>query len=113
MTWFEPAVMTEGGAAICALYCGVVLGMLYDLFRLLHLPFSNPWAAGVIDALYYAAALIVTWGFMLYINCGTLRVYIFVFIGLGLLLYTRFAGRLIREVAARIKAKFTKKELHR
>lgn len=113
MTWFEPGVMTEGAAAICAFYCGVVLGILYDLFRLLRLPFSSSWAAGIIDALYYAAALMVTWGFMLYINCGTLRIYIFVFIGLGLLLYTCCARRFIGEIAKLIKGKFTKKELRR
>lgn len=109
MTWFEPGVMTEGAAAVCALYCGLVLGVMYDLFCLVRLPFSNPWILGCIDALYYAAALSTAWGFMLYINCGTLRMYILGAMGLGVLLYVRFAGRFIREFAKRIKTKFTKK----
>ena len=65
---------------------------------------------GIIDLLYYAAAMVLVALTLLYINCGTLRLYLFVAIALGIYLYARFPGRLIRAKKAK-RAEFTKKQL--
>ena len=62
------------------------------------------------DLLYYAAAMVLVALTLLYINCGTLRLYLFAAIALGIYLYARFPGRLIRAKKAK-RAKFTKKQL--
>jgi len=91
-----PGVLGEGASLLAALYGGLAIGLAYDLFRLLRLPFENPWIIGLIDGLYYIAAGGVAAGTMLYINCGTVRMYVFLAMGLGIYLYARFPGRLVR-----------------
>ena len=106
---FEPGHLGEVASAAAALYCGILIGALYDIFRLIRLPFHNPWITGIIDLVYYAAAVCLAAAAMLYINCGTFRLYIYLLIGAGIFLYRRFPGRL----AAACTEKFTKKQLRR
>lgn len=109
MTLFEPGQLGEVASLAAALYCGIVIGVLYDVFRLIRIPFRNPWLNGLIDLVYYAAAACIAAVAMIYINCGTFRLYIYLAIGAGILLYCRFPGRLIKAGAE----KFTKKQLRR
>ena len=109
MTLFEPGRLGEVASFLAALYCGVLIGALYDAFTLLRLPFKSWWIIGVFDFLYYAAAVFIAAITMLYINCGTFRLYIYLTMGGGILLYRRFPGRLIRLGME----KFTKKQLRR
>lgn len=109
MTLFEPGQLNEVAVLAAALYCGIAIGVLYDLFSLIRLPFKSPWVAGALDAAFYGVAMIFAAITMLYANCGTFRLYIYLTIGGGILLYRRYPGRLIHMVTA----KFTKKQLHR
>lgn len=109
MTLFEPGQLGEVASLAASLYCGIVIGALYDVFRLIRMPFGNPWITGLIDLLYYAVAACIAAVTMLYINCGTFRLYIYLAMGAGILLYRRFPGRLIKAGAE----KFTKKQLRR
>ena len=83
---------------------------MYDLCALLRKPFKSAVTTGIIDLLYYAVAMVIVALTLLYINCGMLRLYLFAAIALGIYLYARFPGRLIRAKKAK-KAKFTKKQL--
>ena len=109
MITFEPGRLGELASFFAALYCGILMGMLYDVFSLLRKPFRNPWIMGIFDLLYYAAVVGLGAAAMLYINCGTFRLYIYLAMGGGILLYRCYPGRLIRLG----KEKFTKKQLRR
>jgi len=109
MTAFQPGQLGELASFGAALYCGIVIGAAYDVFALMRSPFKSPWIIGAIDLLYYAAAAVIAAGTMLYINCGTFRLYIYIAMGLGILLYRRFPGRLLKLGME----KFTKKLLRR
>lgn len=107
---FPPGELTEFAGFVAAVNCGLVIGIMYDLFAMLRKPFKSAVTTGIIDLLYYAAAMVLVALTLLYINCGTLRLYLFAAIALGIYLYARFPGRLIRGKKAK-KAKFTKKQL--
>ncbi len=109
MIYFQPGQLGEMASFGAALYCGIVIGAIYDIFSLLRKPFANPWIIGVIDLAYYALAAVLAAGAMLYINCGTFRLYIYIAMGMGILLYRRFPGRLLKLGME----KFTKKLLRR
>ncbi len=109
MISFEPGRLGELASFLAALYCGILIGAVYDVFTLLRLPFKSPWIYGVLDLLYYIAAVCLAGAAMLYINCGTFRLYIYLAMGMGILLYRRFTGRLVRLCME----KFTKKQLRR
>lgn len=106
---FEPGRLGEVASLAAAVYCGLLIGGMYDVFRLIGMPFSNPWITGIIDFAYYAAAAFLAAAAMLYINCGIFRLYIYLAMGAGIWLYRRFPGRLL---CAAVK-KFTKKQLRR
>lgn len=109
MITFEPGRLGELASLLAALYCGISIGAVYDVFSLLRLPFRSPWIIGAVDLLYYAAAACIAAAAMLYINCGTFRLYIYLAVGGGILLYRRYPGRLIKLAVE----KFTKKQLRR
>lgn len=78
-----------------ALYGGLLIGILYDAFRLLRLPFLKiRLAAGLFDALFYAAAGVIVALTLLLVNGGAPRVYLFLALALGAFLYLRFVSRL-------------------
>ena len=106
---FEPGILGELASFFAALYCGILMGMMYDVFSLLRKPFKSPWIAGIFDMLYYIAVVVLGAAAMLYINCGIFRLYIYLAMGGGIWLYRRFPGRLIKLG----KEKFTKKLLRR
>ena len=57
MITFEPGRLGELASFFAALYCGILMGMLYDVFSLLRKPFKSPWIAGIFDLLYYIAVV--------------------------------------------------------
>ena len=109
MIAFEPGVLGEAASFLASVYCGILIGFVYDVFYLFRLPFKNLWLIGVIDILYYICAACMAAAAMLYINCGTFRLYIYLAIGSGILLYVCFPHRLMKLGVE----KFTKKQLHR
>jgi spore cortex biosynthesis protein YabQ len=93
-----------------ALYGGLVIGILYDLFRLLRLPFhKHRLVTGVIDALFYASAGVIAALTLLYVNSGAPRVYLFAGLALGAFVYIRFVGRLFNSLLTSISRAFRKK----
>lgn len=73
---FPPGELTEFAGFVAAVNCGLVIGIMYDLFALLRKPFKSAVTTGIIDLLYYAAAMVLVALTLLYINCGTLRLYL-------------------------------------
>lgn len=70
-----------------AVYSGMVLGVLYDFFRLIALPFYSKWVLGVFDAVFYITAGIFTAAALLELTDGMLRLYVFFGMALGLAAY--------------------------
>ena len=99
---FAPGVMPDFAALCAAVYGGLVIGAAYDLFRLIRLPFSGRVMTWILDGLYCIAAGLIAAATMLYINCGTVRLYIFAGMAAGIYLYVRFPGRLVAEAAGRL-----------
>ena len=56
---FPPGKLTELAGFAAAVNCGLVTGVMYDLFALLRKPFKSPVITGIIDLLYYAAATVL------------------------------------------------------
>ena len=93
-------------AAFCAaVYGGLIIGAVYDVFRFLRLPFHSRWIIACIDFLYYVVAAVIVGVTFLYINGGTVRLYIFLGMGLGVYAYARFPGQLVKAAAVKFKKK--------
>ncbi|MCE5235797.1 MAG: spore cortex biosynthesis protein YabQ [Clostridiaceae bacterium] len=93
-----------------ALYGGLVIGVLYDVFRLFRLPFrKRRVVTGVVDALFYAAAGVVAAVTLLYVNDGAPRVYLLGGLALGAFLYVSFVSRLFTALFRAVGAVFGKK----
>ena len=54
---FPPGELTEFAGFVAAVNCGLVIGIMYDLFALLRKPFKSAVTTGIMDLLYYAAAI--------------------------------------------------------
>ncbi len=93
-----------------ALYGGLVIGLLYDVFRLFRLPFSKlRLVVGLLDALFYAAAGVVAALTLLYVNDGAPRIYLFLGLALGAFLYVKTVSRLFSAMFKAISTAFRKK----
>lgn len=93
-----------------ALYGGLVIGVLYDVFRLIRLPFSRVrLIVGILDALFYAAAGVVAALTLLYVNGGSPRIYLLGGLALGAFLYVRFVSRLFSAILKAISTVFSGK----
>lgn len=80
-------VAGELGIFMGAVYSGMVLGVLYDFFRLITLPFYSKWVLGIFDAVFYIIAGIFTAAAFIELTDGILRLYVFFGIALGLAAY--------------------------
>ncbi len=93
-----------------ALYGGLVIGLLYDVFRLFRLPFSKlRIVVGILDALFYAVAGVVAALTLLYVNNGAPRVYLLLGLALGAFLYVKTVSRLFTAIIKAISTAFSKK----
>lgn len=92
-----------------ALYGGLVIGVLYDVFSLLRLPLRAKLAINLVDAFFYAAAGIVAALTLLYINGGAPRLYAFLGLAFGAFIYRRFVSKLFRALFASISRVFKRK----
>ncbi|MEG1548118.1 MAG: spore cortex biosynthesis protein YabQ [Clostridia bacterium] len=81
-----------------AVYGGIIIGILFDLFRLLHLPVRARWLHTVIDVLFYAASGAAASLMLLRLNGGAPRLYIFIGFAIGIFAYQRTISALIRAV---------------
>lgn len=81
--------------AVClwCLYGGALIGLAYDVFRLLRLPFGKGrWKDALFDLLFYAAAGCMAGLTLFYANGGVPRLYALFSIALGAAAYLRTAG---------------------
>ena len=92
-----------------AIYGGLLIGILYDVFKLLRLPFKNKWVVGILDVLYYILAGGLFAVTLLIINGGQLRIYAVLGVLAGVGIYLYFVSALIWDTVAHIRALFTKK----
>lgn len=88
-----------------AIYGGLLIGVAYDLFRLVRLPFRNRWIIGFIDAAFYAVAGAMAALTLLVINGGSIRLYAIAGLLLGVFSYQRLVSAPVR----RAFSKWTKK----
>ena len=91
------------------LCCGLVIGTLYCVFMPLHAFVKNTLIHGILDALFYCAALGASAFALLYLNGGVIRFYTLLGIGLGICIVLLSSGRLIRALMERLQKKQTKK----
>lgn len=94
---------------LAALYCGLVIGALYDVFGLLRIPFKNKWADGIIDGLFYVAAGVLSAFLILLTTDGRPRLYVLLSIVLGVFIYLKSIGALFRRAANYFKSKTSQK----
>lgn len=86
-----------------ALLLGFVLGLVYEVFRILRMVL--PWGSVLVaiqDILYWIGAGAVTFLFFMRFTSGMIRGYVLLGEGLGLLLYFLTLGRLIHALTAAI-----------
>ncbi len=68
------------------IYCGVVIGCLYDLFGIVRKILPWRFTVHLLDILFCASSLVVTAVFVYFSTRGILKIYIFTGILIGLLL---------------------------
>ncbi len=78
-----------------ALYGGLLIGVVYQMFHLFRSPFPNKWVNAALDVLFYAVAGVMTAATLLIVNGGVLRVFVLIAIAAGVWLYLSFAGSLM------------------
>ncbi len=106
----------QGAAAeirICliSLYCGTLIGFIYDILAFLRLPFNeNRFVDAALDTVFYILAGIAAAAALLYADNGRIRLYSLVFIAAGALVYCRYPMRMC---GARIRKSINKKRKRR
>lgn len=97
-------------AVLAALYGGLIIGALYDVFALMRAPFKNKWADGVLDGLFYVAAGVLSAIIMLMTTDGRVRLYVILAILFGVFLYLKSLGALFRRAAKFVKSRAAQKK---
>lgn len=97
------AITEQTAVFLHALFLGVVLGCLYDVFRVTRIAFLMP-AALVLaeDLLFFFLSSIVLFGFMLERSYGQIRWFILLGVILGWVLYYFTLGSLVMKCSAKI-----------
>ena len=79
--------LTQTAEFAAALYSGLIIGILFDLFSLLHVPFKNKWVHALIDAAFYSVAGALAGMSLLFINGGTVRLWLLLVMAFGAFTY--------------------------
>lgn len=80
--------------------CGIVLGVLFDVFRIFRKTISsNDWWVYIQDILFWLVASFIVFAVLLYINNAQIRVYEFLAVILGGVFYFLCFSRLIMSVS--------------
>lgn len=80
----------QAATFILTIITGGLLGLLFDSYRILRQVLRLHWAIGALaDVGYWLVATAVVFGALLISNWGELRLYVFIGLGLGALLYYR------------------------
>ena len=97
------AITEQTAVFLQALFLGVALGCLYDLFRITRVAFLLPAALVLVeDLLFFFLSSIVLFGFMLERSYGQIRWFILLGVILGWVLYYFTLGSLVMKCSARI-----------
>ena len=94
------------------IYGGILIGVLYDVFRLLRIPFRSVIIIGILDALYYALAGALFAVMLLIINEGESRLYTVIGALIRALSEQYFVSALIRDTLCRLKNKLFPPKRH-
>lgn len=100
--------LNEFPALLCALYGGLITGIVYDLFSLMRLPFSSKWIHALLDTLFYAVCFGFAAVLFVYINGGILRLYLILGFVSGVFLYRFAISSLLRDMAAKVILRMNK-----
>ena len=80
---------------LSAIYIGIIIGIIYDIFRLFRYIFASSIFDALFDIMFYVIALFVTAISFFYINNGIFRLYILAGLLIGVLLYIKYTSKLI------------------
>lgn len=70
---------------------GNLVGIIYDIYRLIRrIRRLKRWGTNLGDALFWLACTIVTYLFLFYYTWGEVRIYVFIAMVLGLIIYFKF-----------------------
>lgn len=84
--------------------CGIIIGILYDLFRIIRRS-NHPVLTGIADSLFGICAIAMAGLTFLYCDNGNLRFYSFFGMFLGAAIYQKYPGKLIRTSIAKLHRK--------
>lgn len=83
--------MTISGQALTLLsmaLCGFLMGILYDTYRTFERMYKmGTWLIWICDLLFWTSSTFLVFGTLLRVNEGIVRIYIFLGIGIGIILY--------------------------
>lgn len=113
-TLFSEAVFHEAHACWRSLAIGIVLMMVYDIFRLFRLFVRHSaWMIGVEDVIYWVFASFTVFGLFYLENDGALRFYMIGAVILGMILYDRMVStnffRVLKKAGRCFRIKIRKK----
>lgn len=86
---------------LCCLWCGLAIGILYDVFRLLR-RIRSVIVTAIADLLFGLLAFAMLFAVLLYCDDGRVRLFSLFGVLLGAVLWQRLPGRLIRSCFARV-----------
>jgi spore cortex biosynthesis protein YabQ len=85
-------------ALVAMILFGIVMGLSFDIYRELRYSFKlKSLGTNIWDLLVWLIFIVLAYAVLLYINYGEVRLYIFMAIALGLLVYFRFFSRMARK----------------
>lgn len=97
---------------LISLYCGTLIGLMYDIFAFIRLPFirlpfnENRIIDAALDVMFYIFAGIAAAAALIYADGGRIRLYSIMLIAAGALIYCRYPMRMC---GARIRRRLAKK----
>jgi spore cortex biosynthesis protein YabQ len=95
--------LSQAAEFAAAVYCGLCIGILFDIFAILHSPFKNVWVHSLLDAIFYAAAGVIAGSALLFINGGEIRLWLLLIIAAAAFLYRFTAGALFRALIKKLR----------
>lgn len=97
--------LSQAAEFAAAVYCGLCIGVLFDIFSVLHAMFEHVWVHSLLDAVFYAAAGAVAGAALLFINGGEIRLWLLLIIAAAAFLYRFTASALIRVLLKKLRPK--------
>ena len=96
---------------LISLYCGTLIGLMYDIFAFIRLPFNeNRIIDAALDIMFYIFAGIAAAAALLYADSGRIRLYSIMLIAAGALIYCRYPcknGKIRLEICAYMLYKYS------